>query len=58
LRCLVDQKIELLWLIRSAPAGEPLTQLPYDERPSLQLALGCGLWDAWAQKLEEWKVLF
>nr|WP_315402066.1 DNA-deoxyinosine glycosylase [uncultured Duganella sp.] len=35
----------LLWPILSALTGEPLAQLPYDERLPRLLAHGFGLWD-------------
>src|SRR5471032_857215 len=35
----------LLWPILSALAGEPLAQLPYEERLPRLLAHGFGLWD-------------
>lgn len=35
----------LLWPILSALSGEPLAQLPYDERLPRLLAHGFGLWD-------------
>ncbi|MFS2135482.1 DNA-deoxyinosine glycosylase [Duganella sp. Dugasp56] len=41
----MDQNINLLWPILSALTGEPLAQLPYDERLPRLLAHGFGLWD-------------